>query len=106
MARPLYHPPIEEVTIDGILYALSDPVRRTLLFAIMGCDGMNGKQAGADLPPSTLSFHLKILRETGLIRSEKRGVEVFNTGRKAEIEEHFPQLLHSIFQHHKATAKK
>lgn len=23
--RPLYHPPLSEVTVEGILYALSDP---------------------------------------------------------------------------------
>ena len=25
--RPLFHPSIEEITVEGILHALSDPVR-------------------------------------------------------------------------------
>jgi hypothetical protein len=25
--KPLFHPPIENVTVEGILHALSDPVR-------------------------------------------------------------------------------
>ncbi|HEU5048663.1 MAG TPA: helix-turn-helix domain-containing protein [Rickettsiales bacterium] len=101
MPRPFSHPALDDITIDGILYALSDPDRRDILFAVMGCQGVNCSATCKTLPPSTISFHHKVLREAGLIRSEKRGVEVINTSRKAEIESRFPGLLHSIFQHHK-----
>ena len=102
MARPFQHPAVKDITIDAILYALSDPDRRDILFTIMGCNGVNCVDSCRKLPPSTLSFHYKVLREAGLIRSEKKGVEVINTGRKEEIEKRFPGLLHSIFLHHKA----
>lgn len=57
--------------------------------------GVSGgtKQA---VPKSTLSQHFRILREAGLIRSERRGVEVLNSSRFAEIDARFPGLLTSI----------
>ena len=33
--RPLYHPSLKDITVQGILYALSDPVR----VAVSGCSG-------------------------------------------------------------------
>ena len=45
------------------------------------------------IPKSSLSQHFKVLREAGLIRSERQGVEMRNTARCAEIEGRFPGLL-------------
>lgn len=106
MARPFYHPPPKDVTLDGVLHALSDPARRKILFKLMGCEGLSCSKSCDKMPPSTISFHYQILREAGLIRSAKKGVEVINTARKAEIEKRFPGLLHTIFQHHKAGKPK
>ena len=101
MARPLPHPATKDITLDGILHALSDPVRRDILFRLQGCDGLSCSKACAELPPSTISFHYRVLREAGLIRSEKKGVELINTARKAEIDQRFPGLLHAVFVQHK-----
>lgn len=101
MVRPLNHPATRDLTIDGVLHALSDPARRDILVKLLGCDGMSCNKACVDLPPSTISFHHKVLREAGLIRSEKKGVEVINTVRKADIDKRFPGLLDSILSHHK-----
>ena len=40
--------------------------------------------------------HFKVLRDTGLIRSERVGVEMRNTSRCAGIESRFPGLLPAI----------
>jgi|ERR1700691_2753277 DNA-binding transcriptional ArsR family regulator len=99
--RPLFHPAIEDVTIEGILHALSDPVRMSIYADIVGSDcsqtcsnflTVNNK----DVPKSTLSLHFKILREAGLIRGERHGVEMLNTSRCKEIDKHFPGLIRSI----------
>jgi DNA-binding transcriptional ArsR family regulator len=105
MARPLQHPATRDITLDGVLHALSDPVRRGILFRLMGCDGMNCSAACDKLPRSTVSFHYRVLREAGLIRSEKRGVELISTARKADIEARFPGLLHAVFLQHKASKR-
>ena len=64
------------------------------------------------IPKSTLSLHFRALREAGLIRGERHGVEMRNTSRHAEIEKRFPGLLRAIVNAHriqswdKADAKK
>lgn len=100
MARVFNHPSMQDVTIDGILYALSDPIRRGILLRLMDCEGMSCVKACEKLAPSTVSFHYKTLREAGLIRSEKVGVEVRNTARVEELNARFPGLLDAILRHH------
>jgi DNA-binding transcriptional ArsR family regulator len=57
------------------------------------------------IPKSTLSQHFRALREAGLIRGERRGVEMHNTSRCAEIEERFPGLLRTIINAHTIQSK-
>ena len=96
MARPLHHPNAEEIGLDGILHALSDPVRRAIVAKLIAQGEMNCGETCGDLAPSTISHHHRILRESGLIRSEKRGVAVINSARRTDIESRFPGLLTAI----------
>ncbi len=99
--RPLYHPSMEDVTVEGILHALSDPVRAAILAQIVSshcsqnCSNFLEVSEKA-IPKSTLSQHFKVLREAGLIRGERHGVEMQNTARCAEIDQRFPGLLRTI----------
>jgi DNA-binding transcriptional ArsR family regulator len=52
------------------------------------------------IPKSTLSQHFKALREAGLIRGERHGVEMRNTSRCAEIDQRFPGLIPAIVSAH------
>lgn len=71
------------------------------------CIGLNFIEVNEKtVPKSTLSQHFRALREAGLIRGERRGVEMHNTSRCAEIEGHFPGLLGAIFSAHQAQAKR
>jgi DNA-binding transcriptional ArsR family regulator len=99
--RPLFHPAIEDVRPEAILHALSDPARAAIFANIMkaGCvEACSAVSAVGDriIPKSSLSNHFKILREAGLIRSERHGVEVRNHPRWAEVEARFPGLLAGI----------
>jgi DNA-binding transcriptional ArsR family regulator len=103
--RPLIHPAMEDVTVEGILHALSDPVRVAIYADIVGsacsqnCSNFL-KVSEKTIPKSTLSQHFKALREAGLIRGERRGVEMHNTSRCAEIENRFPGLIAAIVRAH------
>ncbi|MGZ3275221.1 MAG: ArsR/SmtB family transcription factor [Caulobacteraceae bacterium] len=108
--RPLFHPQIEDVRLEAILHALSDPARVALFAQIASADCAQTCTAlagGVDqaIPKSTLSQHFKVLREAGLIRSERQGVEMRNTARCAEVNERFPGLLPAIFDARKRQAK-
>ena len=107
--RPLYHPQIEDVRLESVLHALSDPARVALLAQIAGADcalTCTALAGGVDqaIPKSTLSQHFKVLRDAGLIRSERHGVEMRNTPRCTEIEQRFPGLLPAILAAHRKQA--
>lgn len=104
--RPLFHPSIGDVTVEAILHALSDPVRVAIYAQIVSsecpqCCSNFLNISEKCIPKSTLSQHFKALREAGLIRSERRGVEMHNTSRCAEIEKRFPGLIMAIVKAHK-----
>lgn len=104
--KPLIHPSIDTVTVEGILHALSDPVR-VAIYADMagaGCAQTCStflQVVDRSIPKSTLSQHFRTLREAGLIRSERQGVEMLNTTRCGEIEQRFPGLLPAIMNAHR-----
>ncbi|GJG86751.1 transcriptional regulator [Gemmatimonadetes bacterium T265] len=96
--RPIYHPHRDEITVQGLLYALADPVRVQIYSQLLrgGCSQncTTFTNVGATpLPKSTLSQHFKILREAGLIRSERQGVELQNRSRCEDLQPFKPMLL-------------
>ena len=107
--RPLFHPPIEAVRLEAILHALSDPVRVAIFSDIAGASCAQTCSAFSsvgdrDIPKSSLSQHFKVLREAGLIHSERQGVEMHNTSRCAEVEGRFPGLVGAIVKAHQVEA--
>ena len=91
--------------MEGILHALSDPVRVAMYADIVAqecprsCSNFLTVRDKA-IPKSTLSQHFKILREAGLIRSERHGVEMHNVSRCTELERRFPGLIRAIVTAH------
>ena len=92
---------MDEVTVEGILHALSDPVRVRIFKDIARSECAQTcssflEVSGHPVPKSTLSQHFKTLREAGLIRSERKGVELHNRSRCEEINARFPGLIPAI----------
>lgn len=103
--RPLFHPDIEDVPVEAILHALADPVRVALFIEVLNQEGPTNctrlvSVIEKPIPKSTLSLHMRILREAGLIRSERKGVEMRNTSRYQEVEARYPGLLLAIVTAH------
>ena len=99
--RPLTHPAIEHVRPEAILHALSDPVRAAIFAQISGARCVQTCSAFATVgdrvvPKSSLSQHIKVLREAGLIRCERHGVEMRNHSRCDEVNARFPGLLPAV----------
>ena len=83
-ATPLVRDPLsapQAVTLAAVFKALSDPVRLRLLSLIASHAG--GEACVCDLTPAfevsepTISHHLKVLREAGLVTSERRASWVY-----------------------------
>jgi DNA-binding transcriptional ArsR family regulator len=103
--RPLVHPAIEDITVEGILHVLSDPVRAAIYASLASSDSARTcsnflQMQDREIPKSTLSQHFRMLREAGLIRSERHGVEMRNTSRCQEVDQRFPGLLAAILRAH------
>lgn len=108
--RPLPHPNVDDVTVEGLLYALTDPVRLEIYMEIAAAECPQScsqflRVKGRDLPKSTLSQHFKVLRECGLIRSERKGVELLNTTRCKELRPKFGDLIKAIMDAYIAQEK-
>ena len=93
---------MDDVTVEGIMGALSDPIRIAIFAGVAGAATSTNcsyflQVRDQKIPRSTLTTHFRILREAGLIRGERRGVEMHHTARTAEIDQRFPGLLASIF---------
>lgn len=96
------HPAKEEISLAGVLGALSDPMRLKILRKLLArrdrCLSCSDAAPCPDMAKSTLSHHFRILRDAGLIRTTKQGVENRNSVRLAEVNERFPGLLKAILK--------
>jgi len=83
-AIPLVREPIDETAAAGlaqVFKALADPVRLRLVSLIGAREGgevcVCDLTSAFDLSQPTISHHLKVLREAGLVDSERRGTWVY-----------------------------
>ncbi|QKJ24217.1 ArsR/SmtB family transcription factor [Poseidonibacter lekithochrous] len=94
--RKYNHPPIETISLEQILYALSDSVRLSFVNNL----AKNEKQSCGDLTigiaKSTASHHFRVLRESGIIYMQAEGKHYINSLRKEELDKRFPGLLDAV----------
>lgn len=94
----LYHPDKQNISIPGVLYALGDPIRLGIVKRL----AVKGEQtcAALEIPvaKSTLSHHLRVLREAGVIYCRKQGTQQLNTLRREDLDVLFPSLLDTVLQ--------
>jgi ArsR family transcriptional regulator, arsenate/arsenite/antimonite-responsive transcriptional repressor len=90
---PLSREPMTEdqaAQVAPLLKALADPVRLRLMSMVLSHEG--GEACVCDLTPAfdlsqpTISHHLKVLHETGLLDREKRGVWVYYQARPEALQ--------------------
>lgn len=103
LMRTPFHPNIDEITVEGILHAFADPVRIEIYANLASAECAKNCSTFLNiqkrvLPKSTLSQHFRILREAGLIRSERKGVELINSTRYDELKDKFGPMILAIIQ--------
>jgi DNA-binding transcriptional ArsR family regulator len=95
----------EEITEPGtdtlemhrVLHALSDPVRLEVVRQLDASDECRcGSFSEVGVTKSTLSHHLKTLREAGLTRTRPDGTTRFVSLRRDDLDGRFPGLLDAI----------
>jgi DNA-binding transcriptional ArsR family regulator len=93
------HPAAQDIDLSAVLFALSDSARLDIVrqLALPG-DQATCQSVALDMPKSTRSHHLKVLRESGVVRSEPSGRERLLSLRRDDLESRFPGLLAAILQ--------
>lgn len=78
-AMVLDRSPVEREQAVALMSVAADPVRWRLLaeLAASGTRCVCDLQPVAGVAPNVLSYHLKVLREAGLVQSQKRGTWVW-----------------------------
>ena len=100
MPGDLPHPERSEIQLTDVLFALSDPER--LAIARQLADGpldmASCHATDPNLPKSTKSHFMKVLREAGVIRNEPNGRRRMLTLRRDDLDTLFPGLLDSVLR--------
>ena len=96
--RTLRHPPIEEITLSGVLHALSDPIRLCVVRTLAADGELQCGTFCMGAAKSTMSHHFKVLRESGLITMRPVGASYYNSLRCSELEARFPGLLDAVLR--------
>jgi DNA-binding transcriptional ArsR family regulator len=98
--RPLPEPARESLTLAPVLHALGDPVRLELVRRAWDNPGSTCAVLadGLNVPMSTLSNHLRILREAGLISMTVDGRHRRVRPRADDLSVRFPGLLDPILR--------
>ncbi|GAA3024599.1 helix-turn-helix domain-containing protein [Streptosporangium longisporum] len=96
-ARTVEHPELSEVSLQQVMEALADPVRRGVVSQLAGAgEDMSCGRFELPVSPSTLTHHFGVLREAGVIRQYYVGATKMNALRAEEMEERFPGLLPAL----------
>lgn len=110
--RPIVHPAKEDVSLEAFFYALSNTSRLKIITNLykahqLGESSLNCAIAVAGiekLPASTTSHHFRILREGGLVHSERVGKDCNNSLRIEDMDARFNGLFSQILDHLKQTS--
>ena len=96
--RDFTQPEIESVALHEVLFALSDPTRLAIARALVDGEEHSAGDLAGDVPKSTMSHHLKILREAGITSTRPEGMRCRVSLRRAELNRRFPGLLAAILK--------
>lgn len=97
MERTPPHPEVADVSLQQVLEALVDPVRRSIVAQLdAGSADIACGEFDISVSKSTATHHFKVLREAGLIRQYYVGTSRMNALRGQEMEKAFPGLLAAV----------
>jgi DNA-binding transcriptional ArsR family regulator len=97
--RVIPHPETEQLHLAGVLHALSDPVRLEIIWVLSDLPEVSCGRIEVGVSKSTLTHHLKVLRDAGLTRTRCEGVQRFVSLRRDDIDGRFPGLLQLVLSH-------
>ncbi|MEV5437561.1 helix-turn-helix domain-containing protein [Streptomyces sp. NPDC052682] len=95
--RDLPHPAREDIRLEEVLHALSDPMRLRIVCELAAASGeLSCSQFELPVTKSTTTHHFRVLRESGVIRQIYRGTAKMNGLRRDDLDGLFPGLLDAL----------
>ncbi|MCK1786788.1 helix-turn-helix domain-containing protein [Pseudomonas sp. TNT11] len=98
--RAFKHPAQQDLTLERVLYALSDSVRLEIVRCLAGVPEATCGELDGGRPKSSMSHHFRVLRDAGLVHTRSVGTTHLNSLRADVLEARFPGLLASILAQH------
>jgi DNA-binding transcriptional ArsR family regulator len=89
------HPAASALDLATIMRTVGDPVRLEIV-RLLGDDRprvCNELSTALGIPPSTGSYHLRLLREAGVTRTRAEGTVRLISLRRDDLDERFPGLV-------------
>ncbi len=94
--RSYHHPGPDELTLAGVLGALSDPTRLEMVRRLADGEEHDSLTLADGLPRSTLTYHTRMLREAGITWTRGEGRACVIRLRRDDVEARFPGVLDAV----------
>ncbi len=104
--KPLYHPTIEQISLPGVLDALSDPIRLEIVLRLDDTGEATCSAMGEYGSKTNLSYHFARLREAGVTQTRIEGSSRVIALRRKDLEAKFPGLLDTVIASARAPKRK
>ncbi|MFF3885581.1 ArsR/SmtB family transcription factor [Streptomyces sp. NPDC001914] len=97
--RDLPHPGREDIRLESVLHALSDPMRLQIVRELAaGGRELSCSDFALPVTKSTSTHHFRVLRESGVVRQVYRGTAKLNGLRADDLDALFPGLLDRVLE--------
>ncbi|WP_406506323.1 ArsR/SmtB family transcription factor [Streptomyces sp. NBC_01602] len=91
-----HSPSTSEITLPRVLAALGDPTRPGIVRLLADGRERGWGQLQAPVAKSTLSHHLKVLRDAGITQTRQEGTRCFVALRRDDLDARFPHLTAAL----------
>lgn len=95
-ARSYQHPETGDIALPRVLFALSEPLRLTMVHTLASGSEIDSIELGPDLPRSTLTHHTSLLRESGVVFVRAEGRKCMIRLRTEDLNARFPGLIDTV----------
>ncbi|MEU0569854.1 helix-turn-helix transcriptional regulator [Nonomuraea sp. NPDC005983] len=103
-SRVYEHPEADEIAIPRVLFALSEPLRLSMVQLLAERGEVDSIELGPDLPRSTLTHHTSLLRESGVVFVRAEGRKCMIQLRRDDLEARFPGLINTVLNGYQEAA--
>ncbi|MDF9811930.1 helix-turn-helix domain-containing protein [Streptomyces sp. SPB162] len=95
--RALEHPERAAIRLEGVLHALSDPMRLHVVHTLAVAETeLACSEVVLPVSKSTTTHHFRVLREAGVIEQNYRGTSKMSGLRREDLDALFPGLLDTV----------